>query len=109
MWILGFKDEVGKPSVPVLFNGPGAKTEILGFFHHALDWQKEAPAIVNDGGTLSVAGFTYSYKANDVTVKERQGTGEWKMLLCKDPATPDYLKRFPLYLAFPSVAKPAGR
>ena len=109
MWILGFKDEVGKPSVPVLFNGPGAKTEILGFFHHALDWQKEAPAIVNDGGTLSVAGFTYSYKANDVTVKERQGTGEWKTLLCKDPAKPDYLKRFPLYLAFPSVAKPAGR
>ncbi len=77
MWILGFKDEVGKPPITVLHNRKGAKTEILGFFHYVLgrpqdDSQGDTPAVINEGGALSIF-YSFNGQRNRIVMQESGG------------------------------------
>jgi hypothetical protein len=101
MWILGFKDEVGKPPIPVLHNGPGAKTEILGLFHYLLHTdQGDTPAVINEGD-LSMTFRFNGNPENRVIVREKHG-GAWRELLRADAAS-----RFPLYVSRQPIAQGA--
>ena len=92
IWVLGFKDEVGKPPITVLHNGPGARTEVLGLFHYLLHTdQGQTPAVINEGD-LSMFFVFNGQPENRVVVREYDGH-EWREL--PRSATPS---RFPLYV-----------